>query len=878
MAVYKCKMCSANLEINNAESVITCDYCGTQQTLPKLDSDRRINLYDRANHFRRNNEFDKAANIYEKILNEDSTDAEAYWSIVLCRFGIEYVEEKTTHKRIPTVHRVQYTSIFDDDNYKSALQYADGYQRSIYESEAKTINEIQKNILAISQKEEPFDVFICYKETDNSGKRTHDSVLANELYHELTQRGLKVFFARITLENKLGTAYEPYIFAALNSAKIMVVIGTKQEYFNAVWVKNEWSRYLSLIKQGQKKMLIPAYRDMDPYDLPEEFSHLQALDMSKLGFMPDLIHGIEKIIQYNTPKKAAPSEVVSAGPSASPLLKRAFIFLEDSDWVSADEYCEKALDIDPENAMAYLGKLMAKLRVRTQDALKDQDKPFNNDNNFQKAIRFGDSELKAKLNGYINFINNRNETSRLESTYNYAKNLISVGTEKAFREAKATFETIIDFKDSKNLSEKCQEMAEVARKDAILDQGKAKMQRGNIADYKYAINLFESISGWKDANEQIPICKNKIEELKADAEIARKDGILAKGKSLMRFKSISDYKSAIALFESIPDWRDANAQINICRNEIEKIRAAEEAKRIAEIQQAELLKKTEAKRARRGKIIATFISLILVAAISYVIALFTVIMPEEKYSKAVSLMESGDYKAAISAFQELNGYKDSNEKINGCYISIYGKETWDLISNIKVGDSYVLGSYEQDNDSSNGKEEIEWIVLAKEDSKILLISEYALDCLPFNTTNESVTWENCTLRKWLNQNFLNEAFTSNEKSLISTTTVTADKNPKYDKDQGKDTEDKIFLLSISEAEKYFTNESRQCHPTDYAVANGAYKGDQHVNGSCNWLLRTAGAYEGSVADVNVSGRIHEGGFDVDTDDYGVRPAMWIDLN
>lgn len=262
MALFKCKMCGGTLEIENGASIATCEYCGTTQTLPRIDDEKRANLYDRANHFRRNNEFDKAMGIYEQILNEDNTDAEAYWSLVLCRYGIEYVEDPASHKRIPTVNRAQFTSVFDDDNYKSALQYADSYQKSIYEQEAAAINEIQKGILAISQKEEPFDVFICYKETDNNGRRTPDSVLANDLYHQLTQEGFKVFFARITLEDKLGSAYEPYIFAALNSAKVMVVLGTKPEFFNAVWVKNEWSRYLALIKQGQKKMLIPAYKDI----------------------------------------------------------------------------------------------------------------------------------------------------------------------------------------------------------------------------------------------------------------------------------------------------------------------------------------------------------------------------------------------------------------------------------------------------------------------------------------------------------------------------------------------------------------------------------------------------------------------------------------
>ena len=370
MVFFKCKMCGGSLKIENNESVAVCEYCGTRQTLPKLDDEKRANLYDRANHFRRNNEFDKAEGIYEQILNEDNTDAEAYWSLVLCRYGIEYVEDPVSHKRVPTVNRAQFTSVFDDDNYKSALKYADDSQRRIYEEEAREINEIQKGILEISQKEDPFDIFICYKESDEDGKRTSDSVLAQDLYYQLKQEGFKVFFSRITLENKLGSAYEPYIFAALNSAKVMVVLGTKSEFFNAVWVKNEWSRYLAAIKSGAKKILIPAYKDMDPYDLPEEFSHLQALDMSKLGFMQDLIRGIKKLVQVDTPKATVVKGTVVSreNTNVAPFLKRAFIFLEDGDWDSANEYCEKVLDIDPENASAYLGKLLSELHVRKQES------------------------------------------------------------------------------------------------------------------------------------------------------------------------------------------------------------------------------------------------------------------------------------------------------------------------------------------------------------------------------------------------------------------------------------------------------------------------------------------------------------------------------
>lgn len=296
MSVLICKMCGGDLDITEGMTTAKCPYCGTNQTLPKLNNEQRLRLYDRANHFRRSNDYDKAMAVYEQILNEDQTDSEAYWSIVLCRYGIEYVEDPVSHKRIPTVNRAQYTSILADEDYKAALRYADVVQARLYEQEAETIDGIQKGILQVSQREDPYDIFICYKETDDGGNRTRDSVLADELYYQLTGEGFKVFLARITLEDKLGTAYEPYIFAALHSARVMVVLGTRPENFQAVWVKNEWSRYLSLIRNGEKKVLIPAYRDMDPYDLPKEFSHLQALDMSRLGFIQDLLRGVRKIL------------------------------------------------------------------------------------------------------------------------------------------------------------------------------------------------------------------------------------------------------------------------------------------------------------------------------------------------------------------------------------------------------------------------------------------------------------------------------------------------------------------------------------------------------------------------------------------------------
>lgn len=510
MALFKCKMCGGTLEIKN-ETVAECEYCGTQQTLPKLDDERRANLYDRANHFRRNNEFDKAMVIYEQILNEDNTDAESYWSLVLCRYGIEYVEDPSTHKRVPTVNRAQFTSIFDDDNYKAALSHADGYQKTIYEAEARAINEIQKGILAISQKEEPFDVFICYKETDNSGRRTPDSVLANDLYHQLTQEGFKVFFSRITLEDKLGIAYEPYIFAALNSAKVMVVLGTKPEYFKAVWVRNEWSRYLSLIKGGAKKVLIPAYKDMDPYDLPDEFSHLQAQDMSKLGFMQDLIRGVKKIVTDNKQKTAArETAVVSAvnGNSVA-LLKRVFMYLEDGAWQSADEYCERVLDADPENAEAYIGKLMAELKCSTRQAMGECAETFADKSNYQKAYRFGSNAIKNELTGYTNRIIYTDASKQMRTASN----------EDAYKAAANRFSSISGYEDAEEKAAICLEKAEIARKDTIYNNARTLLTSNDEESIQKAISAISSIPDWKDSqvlheNLQKHL-KNVIKENKA---------------------------------------------------------------------------------------------------------------------------------------------------------------------------------------------------------------------------------------------------------------------------------------------------------------------------------------------------------------------------
>ncbi len=527
MAIFKCKMCGGSLEVTEGMTVCECEYCGTKQTIPKSHDDVLTNNFNRANNLRMKNEFDKAQELYEKIVSANPTEAEAYWGIVLCKYGIEYVEDPTTLKKIPTCHRTQYESVVSDVDYHSAIENADARQKELFEKEAAEIDKLQKNILEIVHKEKPFDVFICYKETDENGKRTSDSVIANDIYYQLTQEGFKVFYAAITLEDKLGQEYEPYIFAALNSAKVMLVIGSNPEYFNAVWVKNEWSRYLKLMKSDRSKLLIPCYKDMDAYDLPEEFAHLQAQDMSKIGFINDVIRGMKKVLVKDTPVKTN-NEVIKSNQNSSTgsLLKRASIFLENRRWEEATEYANKVLDIAPESGDAYAIALMAEYHVNDINKLCSFNclkSDFSESFYYINAVKFGRTDLIECHN---------------ESVYQTAKMIAPNNTENALQTAINLLHSVGEYKDSyklineyeriKSELQKQREQMEYEEKQIENERVYNEAQEitaGNASEEAYfqAALLLRSISGYKQSDE----LRDKYESIANSLKAQREQQIVA---------------------------------------------------------------------------------------------------------------------------------------------------------------------------------------------------------------------------------------------------------------------------------------------------------------------------------------------------------------
>ena len=371
MTIYKCKMCGGNLQIEKGTTTCRCIYCDTLQTIAAVDDNKKTELFNRANTLRMNREFDRAAGVYESIIKDCPEEAEAYWGMVLCKYGILYVDDPGTGKKIPTCNRTSYVSIFDDADYKLTEKFSDPSALSVYRQEAQKIDDIQKGILNIVRLEAPYDIFISYKEKDH-GERTEDSVLGQEIYEELTARGYRVFFSMISLEGKLGTEYEPYIYAALNSSKVMLALGTTPEHYNAVWVKNEWSRYLTLMEKDRNKTLIAVFKGMTPSDLPVELQGIQGQDMSKIGAMQDLLRGIDKILGKDRMHLNLQDEdkYVNTGyVNIQSLLQRGKIALEDRDWNKAESFYEQVLNNDAENGDAYIGKMLISFKVSSFDEL-----------------------------------------------------------------------------------------------------------------------------------------------------------------------------------------------------------------------------------------------------------------------------------------------------------------------------------------------------------------------------------------------------------------------------------------------------------------------------------------------------------------------------
>lgn len=508
--VLKCKMCGGDIEVKQDVTVGTCQYCGSTITLPNINSEKKVRLFNRANEYRINCEFDKAYDAYKIVVDEDEQEAEAYWGMVLAENGIEYVVDPNSQKRIPTIHRVNINSIKDATNYKLAIKHADSEQKFMYEDEVEQLEKLRRKIFAISDKVEPYDVFICYKETDDAtGTRTKDSVTAYKIYEELEKHGIKTFFARVSLENHLGENYEPYIFAALKSARVMLLVTTSSDNCDAVWVKNEWSRFLKFMSEDSSKRIIPVYEDMSPYELPADLAAFQAVDISKIGADQDLVHGIQKILGEKDGEKTnnlSQSEVLQIIKEDKRKRLNKII-----------QFIKKVIIIV---AIVFVGVGIYNGAKFVNIKLLEPAK------NYKTAMsKLEDGEYDSAM-GIFDSLGEYKDSTSMVKECRYRKASIYFD-ESNYVTAKYLYSLMLDYKDSSDMYKEC-----------VYKSAEEEEKQG---EWYAAINLYKSIDGYKDSEIRIEECKKKDKE-----EIAakRNEDKRRVENELKKYQAISGYWKA----------------------------------------------------------------------------------------------------------------------------------------------------------------------------------------------------------------------------------------------------------------------------------------------------------------------------------------------
>jgi hypothetical protein len=390
--------------------------------------------------------------------------------------------------------------------------------------------------------------------------------------------------------------------------------------------------------------------------------------------------------------------------------------------------------------------------------------------------------------------------------------------------------------------------------------------------FSEAADELSRIPDYKDAAKRIEECRERSDDSHLDAIYEDADKAAAN-------RNVRSQEKAIRIFSRISGYRDADERIEQAKNAIEEIRQQERKEREEKIAAAEKAKEKARKRKKliiRLAIIAAAVAAVCVAG---VLLFKKYAVPLIRYNRGVQQMEAGAYDEAYSTLHELN-YKDSSERIR-----TIAKE-W--LKDAEIGSIVRFGAYPKGEITSKEKSPIEWIVLDKDGSRMLLITRYAVDALPFMRYDYSadthVDWETCLPRNWLNSEFLNVAFDSGEQQMIERTRLTTE-----GASGGQFTIDRVFLLSVSEVESYFaTDEARKCVATQYARGFGAYRSS--IDETCLWWLRTpadavniAEQLDGEISKdmrvfcIGTSGQIVGVGHEI-LNAYGVRPAVWVDLD
>lgn len=398
-----CEICGGALKYSADGLSAVCPYCGNSYTFSAEKSEALALALNRANAMRIGCDFDGAIREYSLIAKRYPEDAEAHWGLALSRYGIEYVADPRGGRRAPACRRTVMGSILQDADFLAAVKYSGGAQAEVYKSRAAVIDSLQRDIKRKMEKEEDFDVFLCFRPTDDRGAPTRESAVARRIYDELTSRNIKTFFSELILKDKLVEDCEPAIFKALCSCKFFVLIACSEENINSPWVKNEWSRFRDRAEQERLYGACCAVYDVSITSLPPFIRTLHGINLAKYpagGYETELANNLQN--RFFAQRRPAAS--VSKMSPLADLLNHAEQDLNAKLYESAYAKYRRVLEIQPYSGHAWWGSFLAGRRAYSVDmaaqnilyeALSDED-----DKNLKNAERYGDREVKAKVDSF----------------------------------------------------------------------------------------------------------------------------------------------------------------------------------------------------------------------------------------------------------------------------------------------------------------------------------------------------------------------------------------------------------------------------------------------------------------------------------------------
>ena len=619
MAEFICRFCGAALQLSGSR-VCECGSCGRLQSVPLLDSTEKAELFQRAEQLRSEFRYDKAIQLVEKMLKLSPTDADLYWALALCRYGVGFFPDGGV-----ALNRTQAHSFLTDNDYQQALRFADEKQRGFMEHTAERIDAKRREIAELAAAEK-YEVFLCCRENTQNGYASEEVKRASKIYRRLSDENISVFFPRVTLEDKAGSEWEPYIFGAISSARVMLVIGMNADSFEDIWVRNAWSRFIS---DGMTaKAVIPLLYGASPNELPAELSRFQAIDASNLGFEQDLILSIKSFLSGRT-AEGSPAE-------KSPLVRRAYIFLEDGDWTSAENICKRLEQTQP--ADAALLRLLIEYRLKSEEELDGLSADIMASENYRAAMQNGDESLRLRLK--------KHAVSAQYNLYTDAYN--SASDEETCLLAANGFSQLGDFRDSA-------EMASAAnRKAAALKAQNSGAGFESISDDVLSVSVkpikqsfFSPLrigllaGGICAAAIVVVLVCNFCGKSVSDSVSAESVFTDERSESYERGMALFDeesYSEAEIVFTALGNYEKSSYWVNECR--------------YMQAEQALYDGNTETARGifeRLG---------------NHKDSQFRV--KECDYALADSLEKTGDYEAAADAFKELGYYSDSPERKNEC--------------------------------------------------------------------------------------------------------------------------------------------------------------------------------------------------------------------